>query len=164
MEKLVPPFLDQHAADLVSPTEFVMLPNARRFENWEQHFAGKAGLGVAIDYALEWGLDSIRDRIYGLSNRLRSELDALDGVETTDLGKEKCGIVTFRTEQADAGAIKKKLHDDRINVTVADGSGSLVSFQQRGISEAVRASVHYFNTDREIDYFLDSLKNILATG
>ena len=164
MEKLVPPFLDQHAADLVSPTEFVMLPNARRFENWEQHFAGKAGLGVAIDYALDWGLDSIRDRIYGLSDRLRIELDALDGVETTDLGKEKCGIVTFRTEQADAGTIKKKLHDDRINVTVADGSGSLVSFQQRGITQAVRASVHYFNTDQEIDYFLDSLKKVLATG
>ena len=48
--------------------------------------------------------------------------------------------------------------------TVADGSGSLVSFQQRGITQAVRASVHYFNTDQEIDYFLDSLKKVLATG
>ena len=85
-------------------------------------------------------------------------------METTDLGKEKCGIVTFRTEQADAGTIKARLHDDRINVSVADGSGSLVSFQQRGISEAVRASVHYFNTDAEIDYFLDSLKKVLSTG
>ena len=40
-----------------------------------------------------------------------------------------------------------------INVSVSDGSGSLVSFQQRGLSAVVRASVHYFNTEQEIDRF-----------
>jgi selenocysteine lyase/cysteine desulfurase len=42
------------------------------------------------------------------------------------------------------------------------GSGSLVSFQQRGPNELVRASVHYYNTEAEVDYLLQVLRDILA--
>jgi len=158
IDKLTPPFLDQHAADLISPGEYKMLPNAKRFENWEQNFAGKAGLGVAIDYALELGIESIQNRVYMLADKLRNGLSEIDGIELTDLGKEKCGIVTFRAAQASCKSIKTRLQKHRINVTVSDGSGSLVSFQDRGIIDVVRASVHYFNTEEEVSYFLKALE------
>ena len=32
----------------------------------------------------------------------------------------------------------------------------LVSFEKRGLKAVVRASLHYFNTDEEIDIFVDS--------
>jgi cysteine desulfurase/selenocysteine lyase len=54
------------------------------------------------------------------------------------------------------------LHKHRINVTVSDGSGSLVSFQDRGITDVVRASVHYFNTEEEISTFLEGLRSTLG--
>ena len=38
-------------------------PDARRFENWETNYAGKVGLAVAIDYARDWGLAAIWDRV-----------------------------------------------------------------------------------------------------
>ena len=47
-------------------------------------------------------------------------------------------------------------------MSVAGYSWNLVSFQQRGLSEAVRASIHYFNTRREIDIFAATLKEILV--
>lgn len=161
MEQLEPPFLDQHAAELVSATDYVMRNDAKRFENWEQYFAGKAALGVAIDYALSWGIEEIQERIYDLSSQLRQRLAAIEGVSLTDEGQEKCGIVTFEVLQKDAYDIKAKLAQKSINVSVSDGSGSLVSFQQRGITAAVRASVHYFNTTEEIDVFELALKEIL---
>ena len=164
MDKLVPPLLDQHAADLISPGEYKMVDDARRFENWEQYFAGKAALGVAIDYAIEWGLESIRDRVFSLATMLRSRLGELDGIELTDQGQVKCGIVTFKTDQMEAGRIKSAMQQRCINVSVSDGSGSLVSFQQRGITSVVRASVHYFNTEQEIDTFIDTLKEIIGSG
>ncbi len=161
LDLLVPPFLDQHAAELISPTEYVMFSGARRFENWEQHFCGKAGLGIAIDYALAWGLPAISKRIYALAGALRIKLGEIDGVVLTDQGVEKCGIVTFMVRGKTPSEIKQALHKKRINVSVSDGSGNLVSFQKRGITEVVRASVHYFNTYQEIDYFIDSLQQIV---
>jgi len=157
LNELDPPFLDQHAADLISPTEYKVREDAKKFENWEQFFAGKYALAVAIDYALSWGLDSIQQRIYGLADYLRNQLSDLDDITVTDEGIEKCGIVTFTSRSRDADSIKNLLAEKKINVSVSDGSGSLVSFQQRGLKQLVRASVHYFNTEAEIENFVNCL-------
>ena len=161
MDQVVPPLLDQHAADLISPGEYRMLESAKRYENWEQFFAGKAALGVAMDYAMDWGIDVIQNRIFALADSLRNKLQQIDGVELTDQGQVKCGIVTFRTSQLDAYAIKSEMKKRKINITVSDGSGTLVSFQKRNIDSVVRSSVHYFNTEDEIDIFVEALKEVL---
>lgn len=161
IERLEPPLLDQHAATLLSPTSYTIRADAKRFENWEQYFAGKAALGVAIDYALGWGLEQIQARVYGLAAILRQKLAAIDGVRVTDEGVEQCGIVTFMATQLDATAIKTGMAAHRIHVTTPRGSGSLVSFQQRGLTELVRASLHYYNTEAEIDYFIEILQKLL---
>lgn len=158
---LEPPILDQHAAQLIAPDAYVMRPDAKRFENWERFFAGQAALGVAIDYALGWGIDSIQTRIYALATALRTALQQVDGVTLTDEGREQCGLVTFMSAQMSATDIKSALAHHNINVSVSSGSGSLVSFQQRGIESVVRASVHYFNDVDEIGRFTTTLRSIL---
>ncbi|MDF1792608.1 MAG: aminotransferase class V-fold PLP-dependent enzyme [Thalassobaculaceae bacterium] len=149
--RLDPPLLDQHAAELINEREYVMRADARRFENWECHFAGKAALGVAIDYALGWGLEEIRDRVQPLAQDLRDRLAAIDGVEVLDEGAEKCGIVTFRKAGEDPEAIKRRLKARGIHVSVSGDSGARVGYDRRGIATAVRASVHYISLEREID-------------
>lgn len=151
IERLDPPLLDQHAAELVNEREYVVRPDARRFENWECHFAGKAALGVAIDYALAWGVEAIRDRVQPLAGYLRDRLTAVDGVEVLDQGVEKCGIVTFRKVGDDPEAIKARLKADGIHVSVAGDSGARVGYDRRGIDTAVRASVHYITLEAEVD-------------
>lgn len=162
IEKLEPPLLDQRSAQLLSPMNYAIRPDAKRFESWEGFCAGKYGLSIAIDYALQWGLASIQKRIYTLARRMRSYLSLIDGVEVTDQGREQCGIVTFRSRTIPAGVIQRQLSANRINVSISGGSGSLVSFSARGLDEVVRASLHYFNTEMEIDYFIDTLKKIVA--
>ena len=66
IEQLEPPFLDLHAATLLSPDEYRLRDDAKRFENWEQFFAGKAGLGLAMDYVMTFGMDAIEARIIEL--------------------------------------------------------------------------------------------------
>lgn len=162
IKNLEPYVLDQHAATLISPTEYTIREDAGRFENWEQFYAGKAALGVAIDYAMSYGMPEIQSRIISLADELRQKLLNVDGVTLTDEGLAKCGIVTFKTVQKTPSDIKYRLQEKQINVSVSDGSGSLVSFQQRGLVEVVRASVHYYNTSEEVDYFVASLSKVLG--
>src|SRR5579885_2813547 len=49
---------------------YEMRPDARRFENWETNYAAKIGLGVAIDYALQWNIPTTWRRIKNLAYTL----------------------------------------------------------------------------------------------
>jgi selenocysteine lyase/cysteine desulfurase len=164
IEKLEPPFLDQHSAELTSPDEYIVRTDAKRFETWEQNYAGKAALGTAIDYALSWGLPAIQKRVSLLANTLRNKLSEIKGITVTDEGSEKCGIVTFMSSDMDAYEIKSKLLSNKINVSISDGAGSLISFHDRNLSAVIRPSVHYYNTDEEIDVFINILNKIIKTN
>ncbi|MBH68880.1 MAG: aminotransferase [Rhodospirillaceae bacterium] len=154
IEKLEPPFIDQHAAELVSQKDYILRCDARRFENWERYFAGQAALGKAIDYAMEFGLENIQERVFELADTLREGLSNLFKIKLTDQGQVKCGIVTFQHQSLNAEEIKRILLSEGINVSVSSGSGMKLSYLQRGIDSLIRASLHYFNTNEEIAKFL----------
>ena len=56
LDRLEPPFPRFACGDLDGRDGYEIRPDARRFENWETNYAAKIGLGVAVDYALSWGL------------------------------------------------------------------------------------------------------------
>jgi selenocysteine lyase/cysteine desulfurase len=151
LERLEPPLLDMRAADWVAPDRYELRRDGRRFEEWEQDYAGKAGLARAIDYALEWGIDPIWERVRQLGERLRALLTEVDGVTVHDPGDIRCGIVTFAVDGISAEDIKKRLARERINVTVAETSSAVIDALERDLPNVVRASVHYFNTDDELE-------------
>jgi cysteine desulfurase/selenocysteine lyase len=161
LDRLEPPFLDLHAAEWVARDRYEILPNARRFENWETNYAGKIGLGVAIDYALQWGLDTIWRRIKTLAYNLRTRLSTLPGVIVRDRGVIQCGIVTFSVDGKDPEEIQQKLADQHINVTVSVQSGTRFDMEERGLTSLVRASVHYYNSEEEIERFCNVLQSML---
>jgi len=163
LDRLEPPLLDQHAATWVARDRFEMRPDARRFENWETNYAGKIGLGVAIDYARALGLDAIRDRVYALADRLRGRLRAGGGIAVHDLGAERCGIVTFVVPGVAPELVKAHLADRRINVTVASTAGTRLDMESRHLEALVRASVHYYNTDAEIERFGREIESLRRT-
>lgn len=150
IEKLEPPFLDLHAAQWSEPESFEMRADARRFENFEDNVAGKIGLGVAVNYALEWGLDNIYERVQLLGADLRKRLSALSGVTVRDLGHDQCGIVTFTHDRLEPEEIRQRLGQKHINVGTSFRCSTLLDMDQRGIVGLVRCPVHYFNTEDEI--------------
>ena len=52
LERLEPPMLDHFAAPWVARDRYRLRDDARRFETWENNYAARLGLGVAVDYAL----------------------------------------------------------------------------------------------------------------
>ena len=151
LERLEPPLLDMRAADWVAPDRYELRRDGRRFEEWEQDYAGKVGLARAIDYALAWGIGAIWERVRQLGERLRALLGEVEGVTVYDPGQVRCGIVTFAVDGIPAERIKTALARERINVTVSATSSAVIDTLERNLPDLVRASVHYFNTDDELE-------------
>jgi selenocysteine lyase/cysteine desulfurase len=137
-----------------------MRPDARRFENWESNIAGKIGLGVAVDYALEWSLGSIQQRIFALAERLRSELARVAGVTVRDPGSQRCGIVTFTLDGYSTESVQRALAERNINVTTSSRAATRLDMEARKLDSVVRASVHYYNTNDEIARFCATLARL----
>jgi cysteine desulfurase/selenocysteine lyase len=157
LANIEPPFLDMHSATWVARDRYEMRPDARRFETFEYNVAAKLGLGKAVEYAMAWGIEAIRDRAWGLAAALRARLSALPGVTVRDIGAEQCAIVTFTIEGRDPEEIKRSLAGKKINVTVTGTLGARLDMDARGLTTMVRASVHYYNTEDEIDHFCAAL-------
>jgi cysteine desulfurase / selenocysteine lyase len=156
--RLDPPLIDMRAADWVAPDRYELRSDGRRFEEWEQDYAGKVGLAKAIDYALEWGVEAIWERVRDLGEGLRAQLAELDGVTVRDVGEEQCAIVTFDVAGVPADRVMETLRRRDINVSVSATSSAVIESLERGLPDLVRASPHYYNTEEELDRLVESVR------
>jgi selenocysteine lyase/cysteine desulfurase len=164
LESLEPPFIDLHAAEWTGPDAYRIRDDARRFETWECNWAGKVGLGVAVDYALDWGLDSIEARVTALAQRLRSALKAVPDVTLRDLGTRQCGIVSFTIDGHDPADIQKKMAGQSMNIGLSPANFTLLDMDRRGLGSVARASVHYYNSEAEVDRFAAAVETLALGG
>jgi cysteine desulfurase/selenocysteine lyase len=157
LDRLEPPFLDLHAATWTAADRYEVRPDARRFECWETSYALRIGLGVAVEYALGWGLDAIEARVTALASSLRERLQAVPGVQVHDQGVRRCGIVTFTVDGVPSQEVQRHLAEHAVNTSVSSVDSAQFDLPGRGLSELVRASVHYYNTEAELDRLIAAL-------
>ena len=58
--------------------------------------------------------------------------------------------------------IKASLAAQGINISVSAAPSTLIDFQARGLKAVARASVHYYNTEEEVDKFVAALERLSA--
>jgi cysteine desulfurase/selenocysteine lyase len=156
-----PIFLDNHAAKWTGDNDYTTFDNALRFENWERYFAGVLGLKAAIDQANELGMDAVWARLKPLADGLRDRLRTVKGVSLTDLGEMQGAIVTFAVAGTDHLEIKAAMRAQKINVSVSTQFSSRLDLKGRGLLNVMRASVHLYNTEAELDRFVAALDAVL---
>jgi len=159
--QIEPLLLDNHAAKWTDDNAYTVRDDARRFENWERYFAGVIGLKVAADQINELGMEPIWGRLRELSDGLRARLATLKGARLTDLGKVKGAIVTFAVDGKDHNELKAKLREQAINVTVSTQFSSRLDLKGRGLLNVMRASVHVYNTEEELDRFVSAVEALI---
>jgi len=157
LDDLEPPFIDLHAATWTDAETYELAAGARRFENWESYVAGRVGLAAAVDYALDIGLVDIEERVTELAASLRKRLSDIDAVTVHDLGERKCGIVTFDKAGEAPADLARRLAEKRMYISVTNRDSAQLDFGRRGLQAVARASVHYFNTEDEIDDFCQAV-------
>ncbi|MEU8676967.1 aminotransferase class V-fold PLP-dependent enzyme [Streptomyces sp. NPDC048560] len=154
---LDPPLLDLRAATWQDGDTYALQPNARRFESWEKNVAGLLGLGAAIDEARDLGADRIRARVSQLADRLRDGLSTLGDVTVRDSGAVRSGITTFTRHGRDAEELVKGLGEAGVTVATAFPSRARFDTRPDKPAEVVRASVHYYNTEAEVEKLVDTV-------
>lgn len=164
LDTLEPAMIDHFGASWIVADRYELRPDARRFETWERNYAARLGLGAAVDYALGLGLDAIRARCLHLTNYVKEELERLPRLTLHDLGRDRAAIVSFSVTGLASEAIRSELTQRAINVSVSKPNSTLLDASARNLPTVLRVSPHYYNSEDEIDLFVDALNDIVASG
>lgn len=159
LPKLTPVYLDVLSAPWVEGSPKVRT-DARKFETSERSIALLLGLGAALKQAHSLGIGSIRQRIIGLSTKLREDLSTIPGVTLRDLGTERSGLVSFTIEGISAPLVRDRLAAQRITIGANGVPYTPLDMAARGLSEIARASVSYLNTPQDIDLLCSAVAAI----
>ena len=150
--RLGEPLLVNHiGGEWTGPGQYRVLPGAAGFASFEHAVAAQIGLGVAARYARRVGMGWARERIGVLSHRLRSALGRVAGVQVCDRGRELSGIVTFAVAGREAVRVSKVLRERGVSTTVSHPGAQVWDGWGEPARAVVRASVHYYNTEEEVD-------------
>ena len=107
-------------------------------------------------------VDTIAAEVERLAGRLRDMLGEIPGVRVCDIGRRKCGIVTFTLDGIASEEVERRLREANIHVSCSLPNSTLIDATRRGLPEIVRASVHYFNLDDELARCADEVLAIAA--
>lgn len=147
----MPPY--QGGGDMISSVTFEKtlynkLPY--KFEAGTPDISGAIGLGAAIDYLNEIGLDRIAAHEHELLVHATEALSAIPGVRLIGTAKQKAAVVSFVLENVHAHDVGTIL--DQEGIAVRTGHHCAQPLMQRfGVEATARASFALYNTKEEVD-------------
>ncbi len=98
-----PLFLDMRGATWTSADEYVLQSRGKRFEDWEIPYALVLGSKVAIEYALEIGIENIQHEIANFVQLSSETPKTIKGVQILDIGEPQSSIITLTLTHSRTG-------------------------------------------------------------
>ncbi|MBR4668669.1 MAG: cysteine desulfurase [Butyrivibrio sp.] len=132
-----------------------------KFEAGTVNAGDAVGLAAAIDYLSEVGFDTIREQEEKLTKRLMDGMSKLPYIKiygSKDPSKH-CGIVTFTMDGVHPHDLSSVLNDDKVCIRAGHHCAQPL-MQFIGAGSTARASVYFYNTEEEVDRFLDKLSKV----
>ena len=130
-----------------------------KFEAGTPHIAGAIGLGAAIDYLTEVGLDKIAAYERELLAYATDALSAIPGLRMIGTAKEKAGILSFVLDGVHAHDIGTILDQEGIAIRTGHHCAQPV-LQRFGVPATARASLALYNTQEEIDALVRGIHKV----
>ena len=159
LEKM-PPYQgggDMIASVTFEKTTYNSLPY--KFEAGTPDIAGVVGLGAAIDYVNEIGIENIAAWEAELLDYATEQLSKVQGLRIIGTSKHKAGVISFVLDGIhphDVGTIL-----DRQGIAVRTGHHCAQPLMDRfGLPATTRASLAFYNTKEEIDALVKGLAKV----
>lgn len=153
----IPPY--QGGGDMVGQvtfekTTYQSLP--LKFEAGTTNYLGAIGLGTALDYVRELGMEDIGHYEKELSDYLLDSLSSLSRVQIIGQAAKRISVCSFLLEGIhpyDAGMIL-----DKMGIAIRTGTHCTQPVMDHyGITGTIRASLVFYNTREEVDRLAEGL-------
>ncbi len=130
-----------------------------KFEAGTPDIAGAIGLGAALDYLDQIGMDAIAAHEHDLLEYGTRALESISGLRLIGTAREKAGVLSFVIDGVhphDAGTIL-----DREGVAVRTGHHCAQPVMERfGVAATTRASLAFYNTREDIDALVAGIQKV----
>jgi cysteine desulfurase/selenocysteine lyase len=121
-----------------------------RFEAGTPHIAGVIGLGAAIQYVSEIGLEAITAYERELLVYATDRLSRISGLRLIGTAKEKAGVLSFVVDGVHPHDLGTLL--DNEGIAIRAGHHCAQPLMSRfGVPATARASLAFYNTKEDID-------------
>jgi len=161
LEKM-PPFLSGgEMIETVKLDKVVYSPCPQKFEAGTVNAAGAVGLAAAIDYIKGIGFDRISEREKKLTSLAVNGLKKIPNVKIlgSEDPAEHCGIVSFTINGVHPHDVASILESDGIAVRAGHHCAQPL-LEYLGVGSATRASIMFYNTEEEIETFVESVSSV----
>ncbi|MCM3540100.1 cysteine desulfurase [Priestia endophytica] len=155
LEKMEPVEFGGEMIDFVNLYDSTWKELPWKFEGGTPIIAGAIGLGAAIDFLEDVGLDNIAAHEHKLAQYALEKLSTVEGI-TIYGPKERAGVVTFNLDEVHPHDVATVLDADGIAVRAGHHCAQPL-MKYLNVSATARASFYLYNTEEEIDRFVSSL-------
>ena len=158
LDQLDPVFYGGGSNARFYPDCSIILKNTpEKFEAGTPDIEGVLGLGKAIEYLQDIGMDEVEAYGKKLADHFIAKLEKLDNVTVYNHGAQ-AGIVTFNVNGIFAQDAASYFNKQGIAVRTGNHCAKMLD-QIIGVNETIRASMYIYNTEEEIDRFVDVIKD-----
>jgi cysteine desulfurase / selenocysteine lyase len=147
----MPPY--QGGGDMIRSVTFektIYAPIPSKFEAGTPYIAGGIGLGAAIDYLEDIGMEAISEYEHELLAYVTEAVGAIPGLRIFGTAKEKASVISFTLDGVHPHDIGTILDQEGIAIRTGHHCAQPV-MERFGVPAMARASLAFYNTKEEID-------------
>ncbi|TGK24650.1 cysteine desulfurase [Leptospira yasudae] len=156
----IPPW--QGGGNMIEDVRFektVYQPAPFRFEAGTGNIADAVGLGAAIDYLNQIGMQNVADYEHSLLEYGTSQLQRVPGLRLIGTAKEKAGVLSFVMDGFKTEDVGKYLNLEGIAVRSGHHCAQPI-LRRFELESTVRPSLALYNTCEDIDALVAALLNL----
>jgi cysteine desulfurase / selenocysteine lyase len=128
-----------------------------KFEAGTMNVAQAVGLGAAVDYLGELGMENVREHERRLGEYAYRRLSEIEGITLYGPKKDRTGLVSFSLPDMHPHDLSQLLDEE--GIAIRSGHHCAQPLMRRlGVAATARASFYLYNTEKEVDALVEALE------